>query len=147
MGESHRKQTLSAECWTFAYGHLAQPGFLGGSVVKNPPAKTGDSGDTGSIPGLGKSLGRGKDNPLQYSYLEYPRDRGAWWVAVHGLPRVGQDWATEHTHTHTHPPSPTWGGRMSDTSRSTPEPGGGARAESGTEAWWSPDGVKICVFM
>ena len=85
MGESHRKQTLSAECWTFTCGHLAQPGFLGGSVVKNPPAKTGDSGDTGSIPGLEISLGRGKDNPLQYSYLEYPRDRGAWWVAVHSV--------------------------------------------------------------
>ena len=146
MGESHRKQTLSAERWMFAYGHLAQPGFLGGSVVKNPPAKTGDSGDTGSIPGLEKSLGREKDNPLQYSYLEYPRDRGAWWVAVHRVAK-SRTRLINWTHTHTHPPSPTWGGRMSDTSRSTPEPGGGAQAESGTEAWWSLDEVKICVFM
>ena len=39
----------------------------------------------------------GTDNPLQYSCLENPMDRGAWWTAVHGLQRVRQDWATEHT--------------------------------------------------
>ena len=51
------------------------PGFPGGSVVKNPPANAGDSG---SIPGLGRSSGEGSGNRLQYSYLENPMDRGAW---------------------------------------------------------------------
>ena len=48
--------------------------FPGGSVAKNPPANTGDMG---SIPGLAKSPGGGNGNPLQYSCLENPMDRGA----------------------------------------------------------------------
>ena len=57
-------------------------GFLGGSVVKNPPA---NAGDTGLIPGLGKSPGGGNGHPLRYSCLRNPMDRGAWWAAVHGI--------------------------------------------------------------
>ena len=53
-------------------------GFPGDSAAKNPPANAGDTGDTGSIPGLGRSSARGNGNPLQYSCLENPRDRGAW---------------------------------------------------------------------
>ena len=49
-------------------------GFLGGSVVKNPHA---DTGDVGSLPGLGRSPGEGDGNSLQYSCLENPMDRGA----------------------------------------------------------------------
>ena len=49
----------------------------GGSVVKNPPANAGDTGDMGSIPGLERSLGGGNVNPLQYSCLENSMDRGA----------------------------------------------------------------------
>ena len=45
-------------------------GFLGGSVVKNPPASAGDTGDTGLMPGLGKSPGGGNGKPLQYSCLK-----------------------------------------------------------------------------
>ena len=45
-------------------------GFPGGSVVKNPPANAGDTGDSGSIPGLGRSPGGGNGNSLQYSCLE-----------------------------------------------------------------------------
>ena len=55
-------------------------GFPGGSVVKNLPANTGDSGDSGSVPGLGRSLGGGNGNPLQSSCLGNPMDRGAWWA-------------------------------------------------------------------
>ena len=55
---------------------------LGSSVVKNLPAKAGNAGDSGSIPGLGRSLGGENGNPLQCSCLENPRDRGAWWTAV-----------------------------------------------------------------
>ena len=42
-------------------------------------------GDPGLIPGLGRSPGEGNGNPLQYSYLENPMDRGAWWAADHGV--------------------------------------------------------------
>ena len=44
-----------------------------------------NAGDPGSIPGLGRSPGEGNGNPLQYSCLENPMDRGAWWVTVHGV--------------------------------------------------------------
>ena len=44
-----------------------------------------DAGDQGSIPGLGKSSGEGYGNPLQYSCLETPMDRGAWGAIVHGV--------------------------------------------------------------
>ena len=54
-------------------------GFPGGSMVKNPPANAGDTGDLGSITGLGRSPGVGNGNPLQYSCLENSMDRGAWW--------------------------------------------------------------------
>ena len=53
-------------------------GFPGGAVVKNLPANAGASRDTGSIPGLRRSPGEGNGNPLQYSYLENPMDRGTW---------------------------------------------------------------------
>ena len=55
-----------------------QRGFPGGSVVKNPSVNAGETGDTGLIPGSGRSLGGGHGNPLQYSCLENPMDRGAW---------------------------------------------------------------------
>ena len=57
-------------------------GFPGDSEVRNLSANAGDSG---SIPGLGRSLGEGNGNPLQYSCLENPMDRGAWWATVHGV--------------------------------------------------------------
>ena len=58
-------------------------GFPGGSVVKNIPVDAGDAGDTSSIPRCGSSPGGGNGNPLQYSCLENPKDRGAWQVIVH----------------------------------------------------------------
>ena len=61
--------------------------FLGASqavlVVKNPFANAGDVRDVGSIPGSGKFHGLGNGKPLQYSCLENPKDRGAWWARVH----------------------------------------------------------------
>ena len=59
----------------------------GGSVVKNPPVKAGDEGGVGLILGLGRSPGGGNGNPLQYSCLENPIDRGAWQSIVHGVVR------------------------------------------------------------
>ena len=63
-------------------------GFPGGSVVKNLPAK---AGVLDLIPGSGRPPGVEQGNPLQYSYLENPKDRGAWWATVLGLQRVGHD--------------------------------------------------------
>ena len=54
-------------------------------VVKNLPASAGDVRDVGSTPESGRSPGEGNGNPLQYSCLENPKDRGAWWAAVHGV--------------------------------------------------------------
>ena len=52
-------------------------------MVKNPPTKAGDLTDIDSIPGSGRSPGGGHGNPLQYSCLENPMDRGAWQATVH----------------------------------------------------------------
>jgi len=54
-------------------------------VVKNPPDSAGDIRDMGSIPGSGRSPGGRLGNPLQYSCLENPTDRGAWQATVHGV--------------------------------------------------------------
>ena len=54
-------------------------------VVKNLPANVGDTRDTGSIPGSGRFPGGGNGNLLQYSCLDNPMDRGAWWATVHGV--------------------------------------------------------------
>ena len=51
-------------------------------MVKNLPA---NAGDVGSIPESGRSPGEGNGNPLQYSYLENPMDRGTWWATVHRI--------------------------------------------------------------
>ena len=56
------------------------PWWLSG---KESTGNAGDKGDACSIPGSGRSFGRGYGNPLQYSHLESPMDRGSWWVAVH----------------------------------------------------------------
>ena len=50
--------------------------------VKNPPASAGGKRDAGLTSGSGRSSGEGNGNPLQYSYLENPMDRGAWWAPV-----------------------------------------------------------------
>ena len=52
-------------------------GFQGGTVLKSPPASAGNARDVSSVPGWGRFPGVGSDNPLQYSPLENPTDRGA----------------------------------------------------------------------
>ena len=74
--------------------------FLGASLVTQLVKETAcNAGDLGSIPGLGRCPGEGNGNPLQYSCLENPMDRGAWQATVHGVPRVRHDLVTK-------PPSP-----------------------------------------
>ena len=60
-------------------------GFPGGTVGKESVFSTGDTRDTGSVPGSGRSPGGGNGNPLQHSCLDNPTDRGAWWDRVHGI--------------------------------------------------------------
>ena len=66
-------------------------GFPGGPVGKEPACNAGDAEDMGSTPGLGRSPGGRHNNPLQFSCLENPMDRGAWQAIVHRLQRVRHD--------------------------------------------------------
>ena len=72
----------------FGQCYTSLPGFLAGSAVKNSPA---NAGDMSLIPGSGRSPEEGNSNPLQYSCLGNPMDRGAWWAIVHGVARVGPE--------------------------------------------------------
>ena len=64
------------------------PRWLSG---EEPTYHVGDERDMGSIPGLGRFLGGGHGNPLQYSHLENPMDRGVWWAKVYGITK-SQTW-------------------------------------------------------
>ena len=66
-------------------GSSPRRGFSGGSVVKNLPA---NAGDAGLIRGWGRSPGGENGNPLQYSYLENPTDRGAWQTTANGVAQI-----------------------------------------------------------
>ena len=90
-------------------------------VVKNPPVSAGDMRDVGSIPGSGRSPGGGNGYPLQYSCLENPMNRGAWWATVHRVTKSQTQikWLSMHkelthraptvmrTNHHTYQPGPS----------------------------------------
>ena len=76
--------------------YASRLGFPGGSVVKESTWNAGDAGDSGSIPGSGRSPGGGNGNPLRYSCLKSPMDRGAWRATGHGVAKSRtwpSDWA------------------------------------------------------
>ena len=75
-------------------------GFLGGANGKEPLANAGDIRGVGLIPGLRRSPKGGHGNPLQYSCLENPMDRGAWSATVHGVTELDTTEETEHAHMH-----------------------------------------------
>ena len=77
-------------------------GFPGSSDGKESACNAGDSG---SIPGSGRSLEEGNGNPLQYSSLENPLDRGAWRATVHGVTKLGTIEQLTHTYTMHYLPS------------------------------------------
>ena len=72
--------------------------FTGRSVLKNLPANAADTGDGGSIPGLGRTPGVGNGNPLHYACLENSMNKGDWWGAVYqrGSQSVRHDRVTGH---------------------------------------------------
>ena len=76
----------------FAYKQLAMWGFPGSSVGKESACTAGDPCSTS---GLGRSLVEGNTNPLQYSCLENPMDKGTWQDTVHGVPRVRYNLVTK----------------------------------------------------
>ena len=88
VGREHTVHLQPSPMLLFIYIFPPQKkGFLNGSVVRNPPA---NARDKGSIPGSERSPGGGNGNPLQYSCLKNPMDRGAWWVhGFMGSQRVG----------------------------------------------------------
>ena len=77
-----RLETDCIDNWKSVYLFWASQVAL---VVKNPPANARDVRDTSSIPGSGRSPGREHGNPVWYSCLENPMDRGAWQATVHGV--------------------------------------------------------------
>ena len=108
--------TLLKSCLLSSVLYVHVLGFLGGSAVKSI-CKAGAAGDTGSVPGLGRTPGRGNGNPLQYSCLENPMDRGAWPATVHGVAKSQTQLKRLSKHsrtcTYSHSPSvpsplPTW---------------------------------------
>ena len=99
MGYSSRgcKESVMTEQLTLSFSRCVRfsTGFPGGTVVKNLPVS---AGDTSLITGLGRSPGGGHGNPLQYSGLENPMDRGAWWATGHGVAEsdTSEVTSTEH---------------------------------------------------
>ena len=89
------KKRKSVTTSTFSPFICYEVGFPGGSEDK---AFAYNAGDPGSIPGLGRSLGEGNGNPLQYSCLKNPMDRGAWQPTVHGVTK-SQTRLSDFTHT------------------------------------------------
>ena len=82
----HGSQRVGHDCATSLFHFTScYMDFLDGASVKNLLASAGDERDMGSIPGLGKPSGEGNGNPLQYSCLENPIDRGVWRAMVHGV--------------------------------------------------------------
>ena len=77
-------------------------GFPADLVVENPPANAGNIGYMSSIPGSGRSPGRGNGNPLQYSCLKNTTDRGAWQATVHEAAKESDLTERLNTDTHAH---------------------------------------------
>ena len=80
--DTHHTHTAKFIDWLVENCRFNNMGFPSGSDSEESAC---NAGDPGSIPGLGRFLGEGNGNPLQYSCLENPMDREAWWATVHGV--------------------------------------------------------------
>ena len=85
-------------------------------VVKNLPDNAGDARDIGLIPGLRRSTGGGNGLPLQYSSIENPVDKGAWWATVHRVTKswTWLKWFSTHTYFYTHREPKTFGIKLGE---------------------------------
>ena len=98
-----RMKLLGARPRALDYDSMSRLCYLEGGLPRqrsseNLPAKAGDEGDPGSIPGSGSASGGGDGNPSQYSCLENPMDWGAWWATVHVIAKRLHNGVTGHTH-------------------------------------------------
>ena len=101
--------SILIDSYWYRYKYRYTWDFPGGAVIRNMPANEADSGST---PELGRFPGGGDGKSLQYSCLENPMDKEAWWATVCGVAKSQiwlSDWAPTHppTHTHTHSHSHT----------------------------------------
>ena len=87
-----RAKSSSWLCFFFCI-YWSIGGFPGGASGKEPACRCTRHKQHGFDPGLGRSPGEGNGNPLQYSCLGNPMDRGAWWASVHGVSKDGHDWS------------------------------------------------------
>ena len=81
--------------WYFSLPRLTELCLLS-KFLQRPSQLVCNARDLGLIPGSGSSSGGGNGNPLQYSWLENPMDRGAWWAAVHGVVKSRTQQSTDH---------------------------------------------------
>ena len=95
-GRASLDQLLNLLLSFFPWTYATVWGFPGGSVLKNLPVMQKMQETLGSILELGRSPGGGYNNPLQYSCLENPMDRGAWWATVHRVAESAMTEGTEH---------------------------------------------------
>ena len=102
-----RKASLfNKRCWINRTS-LSLWDFSGISVVRNLPVNEGNARAGGSIPGSGRSPGVGIGDPLQYSRLGNPRDRGAWWATVRGATKIRTQLSTKQVCAYKHTQTPT----------------------------------------
>ena len=91
-GSNHALLLLGQMTSNIYVSFIQNRGSSGGSVIKNLPASAGDAVP---LPGLGRSIGEGNNDPLQYSCLGNPMDRGSWWAMVH-MATKSQSWVSMH---------------------------------------------------
>ena len=102
MGDNERDKYIQAHTHTHTHLYTSMHIHTWTSLVAQTVKRLAyNAGDLGSIPGSGRSSGEGNGTPLQYSCLENPMERGAWWATVHGIAKSRtrlSDFTSLHTH-------------------------------------------------
>ena len=102
MAKSQTRLDNNKHVWNAP--HQVPPRASGGSVEKKPSANAGDVGDTGSLPRLGRLPGKGNGSPLQYSRHGKAYGQRSLAATIHGVTRIGHDWATNQQQVPPHQP-------------------------------------------